>query len=74
MIFFPFFFSCQSANETMTGVCFVKIVYMCVHCAADRETLEEKPLILPTDSPVSALTLCILIWSPVTKSQQYGHL
>lgn len=43
----------------MTGVCFVKFVYMCVHCAADRETLEEKPLILPTDSPVSVLTLHI---------------
>lgn len=27
----------------------------------EREILEEKPFILPTDSPVSALTLGILI-------------
>lgn len=52
----------------------MKFVYMCVHCATDRETLEEKPLILPTDSPVSALTLCILIWIPVTKSNSMGAL
>lgn len=29
---------------------FVKSEYMCVHFVSDRETLEKKPLILPTDS------------------------
>lgn len=45
---------------------------MCVHCATERETLEEKPFILPTDSPVSALTLGVLIWFPVTKFNYTG--
>lgn len=31
-------------------------VYVCI-VQPERETLEEKPFILPTDSPVSALTL-----------------
>lgn len=42
----------------------------------ERETLEEKPFILPTDSPVSALTLGLLIGFPdlfpVTKSDNMG--
>ena len=41
-------------------------VYMCVCVCVcivqpERETLEEKPFILPTDSPVSALTIGLLI-------------
>lgn len=42
----------------------------------ERETLEEKPFILPTDSPVSALTLGLSIGFPdlfaVTKSDIMG--
>lgn len=58
LFFFNFFFSCQSANETMmTGVCICEILCICVCIVQpERDTLEEKPFILPTDSPVSALT------------------
>lgn len=52
------FFSCQSENETMMpGVCICEILCICVCIVQpERDTLEEKPFILPTDSPVSALT------------------
>lgn len=45
---------------------------MCAHFATERETLEEKPFNLPTDSLVSALTLGLLIRFPVTKSYSMG--
>lgn len=41
-------------------------VYMCVQL--ERETLEEKPLMLPTDSPVSALTLVASVRSLSNKT------
>lgn len=39
----------------MTGVCICGILCICVCIVQpERDTLEEKPFILPTDSPVSA--------------------
>lgn len=57
-IFFFLFLVVKSANETMTGVCICETVCIRVRIVQpEREPLEEKPFILPTDSPVSALTL-----------------
>lgn len=49
-----FFFSCQCKwNHEKSEVFFCESSFYV--CATDiRETLEEKPLILPTDSPASA--------------------
>lgn len=48
---------------------------MCI-VQTERETLEEKPFILPTDSPVSAPSLCIVIGFldrfPVTEHNNKG--
>lgn len=74
LLFFRFFFLVvKSANEAVTGVCICDFVCTCVCIVQpERETLEEKPFTLPTDSPVSALTLGVLIRFPVTRSNYMG--
>lgn len=55
------FFLVVSENEKSEFFCEISFYV----CATDiRKTLEVKPLILPTDSPASAL---LLIWIPVSK-------
>lgn len=62
----------------MTEVCICEILCICVCIVQpERDTLEEKPFILPTDSPVSALTARIILIGflgqfPLTKSDHTG--